>query len=203
MKRILLPLIVAALLAGCATPYQNDSLIGGASETALSPTQYQVRFRGNAHTTPDRAADYCLLRCAEIALREGFEFFAIVDERTRVDHSTWEQRRSYQTTIQRTGNGTYSGTTTGGAQTWHYNRPTANNTVVLLIEQTSDGRAYEAAFVARSLKAKYGIKTPDPKPQKWHGFTPEEIEQAAARFEADGQTENAADARQLAADLRK
>lgn len=39
-----------------------------------------------------------------------------------------------------------------------------------------------AAFVARSLKAKYGITTADPKPQKWHGFTPEELEPTMPRM---------------------
>ena len=198
----LLALAVAALFAGCATPYQNDSLIGGASETQLSATHYRVRFRGNAHTTPDRAADYCLLRCAEIALREGFPCFAIVDERTRVDHTEWQQPGTYQADLQRTGANTYRANVTGGPTTWNYNRPTANNTIVLLASSDGDPRVYEAAPVAAGIKARYKITTPDPKPQKWLGHTAEQMEAAAKEFEAAGKTEMAQEARAIAAELR-
>lgn len=198
----LLALAVAALLAGCATPYQNDSLIGGASETQLSATQYRVRFRGNAHTTPERAADYCLLRCAEIALREGFPCFAIVDERTRVDHTTWEQPGAYQADLRRTGPNTYRANVTGGPTTWNYARPTADNTIVLLGTEAKGPSVYEAAFITKSVKARYGIKTPDPVAEKFYGKTAEQMEAAAKEFEAAGKSELAQDARAIAAELR-
>lgn len=195
-------LAACALLAGCATPYQNDSLIGGASETALGATQYRVRFRGNAHTTPERAADYCLLRCAEIALREGFPYFAIVDERTRVDHTQWEQPGAYQARLRRTGPNTYQANVTGGPTTWHYNRPTADNMIVLLADADGDPRVYEAARVTAGIKARYKITTPDPKPQKWLGYSAEQLDATAASFEAEGKSDLAAEARGIAAELR-
>ncbi|HLP07901.1 MAG TPA: hypothetical protein VK178_07025 [Opitutaceae bacterium] len=202
MKRALFPLIVAVLIGGCATPYQNDGLIGGASETQLSATQYRVRFRGNAHTTPERAADFCLLRCAEIALREGFPCFAIVDERTRVDHTEWQQPGAYQADLRRTGPNTYQGNVTGGPTTWNYARPTTDNSIVLLGADAKGPSVYEAAFITKSVKARYGIKTPDPVAEKFRGYTADEMEAAAAEFETAGKIELAADARKTAAELR-
>ena len=198
----LLALAVAALIAGCATPYQNDGLIGGASETQLSATQYRVRFRGNAHTTPDRAADYCLLRCAEIALREGFPCFAIVDERTRVDHTEWQQPGTYQADLRRTGPNTYRANMTGGPTTWNYNRPTADNTIVLLGADAKGPSVYEAAFITKSVKARYAIKAPDPVAQKFYGKTAEQMDTAAKEFEVAGDAEMAQEARAIAAELR-
>ncbi len=158
MRTILLSILAAVCLAGCSTPYGDNGLIGGASETQLSATQWQVRFRGNGYTSADKAADFCLLRCADIAIREGYPFFVIVDAGTRVDAQTWEQPGEYQSAVRRTGPNTYQARTTGGPTTWNIRRPTTNNTIVLLKDQTARGDAYDAAIIARSLRKKYGIK---------------------------------------------
>lgn len=72
--------IIMLLVAGC-TSYQPRGVTGGFSETQMSPTLYQVRFVGNGYTSEERATEFFLRRCAEIALENGFRYFVITDER--------------------------------------------------------------------------------------------------------------------------
>lgn len=76
-------LAVVILLAACASPYQPEGFGGGYSETQLSENIFKVSFRGNGYTSEDRAADMALLRSAELALENGFKYFAVVDEQIR------------------------------------------------------------------------------------------------------------------------
>ena len=46
--------VAAALLAGCATPYQASGLRGGYTETRLDDNVYQVSFDGNAYVSAQR-----------------------------------------------------------------------------------------------------------------------------------------------------
>ncbi len=74
------PLLIAStlLLAGCVTEYVPSSGGDGYSETQLSPTSFQVTFRGNTKTTPERAYDFALLRAAELALANKCPHFVVI-----------------------------------------------------------------------------------------------------------------------------
>lgn len=76
-------LVAAIILAsvGC-TSYQPAGLTGGFSDTRLSDTTYQVRFRGNGWTSPTRVQTLVLRRAAELALERGFRYFVIADHQT-------------------------------------------------------------------------------------------------------------------------
>lgn len=161
-------------LIGCATSYQPKSLTGGFSETRLAENVYQVSFRGNAYTDMEKAADFTLLRSAEIALNSGYRYFAVVDAQS------WQKQGVVTTPVQSTttvsantfgsinhfGNfGTYNGSTTGtlntvttGGDSYVISKPRTSNTIVLLKEQPVDGSfSFDAQFVTQSLKSKYGI----------------------------------------------
>ena len=70
--------LCAFLLAGCVTEYTPSSGGDGYSETQLSPTSFQVTFRGNTKTTPERAYDFALLRAAELALANKCPHFVVI-----------------------------------------------------------------------------------------------------------------------------
>ena len=74
------PLLLACglLLSGCVTEYTPSSGGDGYSETQLSPTSFQVTFRGNTKTTPERAYDFALLRAAELALANKCPHFVVI-----------------------------------------------------------------------------------------------------------------------------
>jgi hypothetical protein len=79
MKTPFIALIIAgALLAGCATSYQETGITGGHSATRLSPDQAMINFQGNGFTSADRARDFALLRAAELCLAGGYQYIQIV-----------------------------------------------------------------------------------------------------------------------------
>lgn len=88
------PLIAAALagflLAACATtPTVYRAQLGapndvGFSEYRLEAGRYRVTFQGGPGAKEAQVADYALLRAAELALRDGYDWFRIADRSTSV-----------------------------------------------------------------------------------------------------------------------
>ncbi len=80
-KQIAAPLAAAALLAGCATGYQDgvSPVLGfhqGYREEKAPGELIKVTFRGNVLTARETVGKYLLYRCAEIAQRENKAYFA-------------------------------------------------------------------------------------------------------------------------------
>lgn len=150
------PFLAALVLSTSAMA----GIFGGASETQLGPDMWRVSYKGNAHVTPEKAADLALLRCAEIALNEGYGYFQIVDANARVDHSQFSTTDSYQAKIDSTGR---NATISGGPKTFRYAKPTATNTILLLKNKPEGTLTYDADFLVKSLRKKYRIKDPAPK----------------------------------------
>jgi hypothetical protein len=153
---------VTAALAGCATPYQSVAFRGGFDETPLAPNVFQVRFQGNGHTNPERAADFALLRSAEVALGHGYTHFAIVDSRNATKFSTWTSPQKSHTTYDiHTSNSQIYGTadtTYSGGQTTVWQKPSTSHIIVCFTEKPAEvPLAYDAAFVRASLRQKYGL----------------------------------------------
>jgi hypothetical protein len=62
-------LLAALLAAACAS----------AGETRLSSHTFQIVYKTRHNRSPQEALSAALRRAAEITLREGFEYFAVVD----------------------------------------------------------------------------------------------------------------------------
>lgn len=156
-------LALTVMLAACATSYQASGFTGGFEETQFSPNVFQVRFQGNGYTQPERAADFALLRSAEVALEYGFTHFAIVDSKDAAKLGSYTTPRTAYTTgsANTYGNTTYGSATTTyqGGQTFIYQKPSTSNTIVCFKEQPQiDGLVYDAAFLRASLRKKYRMK---------------------------------------------
>ncbi len=86
------PLIAAALagllLAACASvPTVYRAQLGspndvGYSEYRLEAGRYRVTFQGGPGAPEAQIADYALLRAAELAIRDGYDWFRIADRST-------------------------------------------------------------------------------------------------------------------------
>jgi len=150
--------VLAALLtlSACATGYHSSGFTGGFSETQLSEDVFTVTFKGNGYTSSERASDFALLRCAEVAEQHGFPFFAIVDAQAGSSLSTYTTPTTTSGSATVVGNTVYATTTTYGGQTYVISKPSAHNTIVGFKEKPT-GFSYESSFIVRSLKAKYGI----------------------------------------------
>ncbi len=162
MKYISLLLVFGFLASGCATTYQQQGFTGGFSETQLRQDIYRVTFKGNALTSAERAADFTLLRCAELATESGYAFFMIIDgsHSTKISSHTTPTTTNTTASVYGTGNyatGTATSTTSGG-QTYYHEKPRSSNTILMIHDQDAvTGVAYEADFIIRSLRNKYNL----------------------------------------------
>jgi hypothetical protein len=104
-KIIVLILSSSLLLAGCATPYRSNGLMGGYSNIKLSKDMYKVSFQGNGYTNSEKVENYLLYRCAELTNNSGYRYFIILEKK----EDTKNNILTTPTTIRSIGNNTYSG----------------------------------------------------------------------------------------------
>jgi hypothetical protein len=155
--------LASLTLASCATQYTGSGFAGGYSDTQLAPDAFRISFSGNGFTSSDRAQDFALLRAADLTLAHGFHYFAIVNEAQGGSTSSITLPGSSYTTATATG---YGNTAYGSAVTTFVpptNIPVFKPRSGLLIrcfgERPPGGYVFDAQFLSRSLRAKYGIKT--------------------------------------------
>lgn len=77
--KILLWVVIIALV-GCATPYQQNGFRGGFTDTQLDKNTFKVSFEGNGYTSRDVVEKYLLLRCAEVTIQSGHDYFIIIND---------------------------------------------------------------------------------------------------------------------------
>ncbi len=84
MRRFLMVGMVAALVAGCAspTPYQPMTDGFGYSDQLLESNRFRVTFSGNSDTSRSTVENYLLYRAAEVTVKSGFSYFIIADRET-------------------------------------------------------------------------------------------------------------------------
>ncbi|MDB5474894.1 MAG: hypothetical protein JWP49_405 [Phenylobacterium sp.] len=87
MKRTLLAILACASLAACAAATHFQPMTGrggvGYSELRIEPGRYRVTFQGGPGAPEAQVQDYALLRAADLALAEGYDWFRIVDRNIR------------------------------------------------------------------------------------------------------------------------
>lgn len=161
MKKLIAITIATLILQGCATTYQKTGFTGGYSETQLDENVFTVSFRGNGYTGRERVADFTLLRSAELTLENGFQYFAIIDANSYTSNSTYTTPTTSHTTGSAYGTGNYaygSATTrTTGGQTYNISKPSSSNTIVCFKEKPETVFTYNANFIYKNIRQKYGI----------------------------------------------
>ena len=155
--------MVLIFLQGCETAYQSYGFAGGYSETQLDTNVFKVAFRGNGYTGSERASDFTLLRCAELALQNGYKYFVVIDANSYTSNSTYTTPTTYNTTanVYGTGNYAYGNATTTmyGGQTYNISKPSSSNTIVCFTEKPTNGFSYNAEFIYKNITQKYGIQS--------------------------------------------
>lgn len=87
MRRLALSLLAALSLAACASeptryqPAAGPSAVGF-TDMQIEPGRYRITFRGGPGAPPEQVADYALLRAADIALAQGYDWFQVYDRQT-------------------------------------------------------------------------------------------------------------------------
>lgn len=151
--------------AGCATPYQRVGRTGGISETQLAPDIFRITSYGNGYSVRERVSDFALLRAAELAIENGFTHFLVMDEtsggrsQTRVTPTTTTTRLppTAQLGKQTVPLGVATTTTSGGDVKTVF-RPETSITVRMMKNPGPDLVAYDATFLSKSIRQKYGLK---------------------------------------------
>lgn len=169
---VLIPLgFVLAFLSGCTTPYQAMGAAGGFSEAQLGENVWRVTFRGNAYTDRELTRELALLRSAELALANGFNFFILTD--SSIDNRTASfttpltaQTRGTATTTGY-GNGyggfdastRYKSTTTfSGGETIVVVSPAVTTTATMFKDMPQiNGTVYDARLICNSVGKRYEV----------------------------------------------
>lgn len=155
MKNYIILAIISVIMTGCATAYHKRGLTGGFSETQIGENVFRVTFKGNAYTSRERVSDFTLLRSAELALENGYKYFVIIDSEKYTKKEVYAVPKSSYTT----GSAYGATTVTSGGQTFIYSKPSSTNTIICFKEKPkTDGMVYDAEFIVKSIKDKYGIK---------------------------------------------
>lgn len=81
--RLALTAAVMILIAGCATAVGTayapaDSKGYGYSDVKVESDRYRITFAGDGATSPDTVEDMALLRAADIALANGYDWFRVI-----------------------------------------------------------------------------------------------------------------------------
>ena len=96
MKRTLVSLAAALALSACASaptvyqPATGPSAVGF-SAYKIEPGRYRITFHGGPGAPPEQVSDYALLRAADLALAQGYDWFRVTERSTHPDgggHST-------------------------------------------------------------------------------------------------------------------
>jgi hypothetical protein len=75
-KTVFLSLMLIVTLAGCATAHYTPLGEAGSDVVEqLKENVYRVEYRVTAFTSQEQLDRYLRLRCAELTLREGYDFF--------------------------------------------------------------------------------------------------------------------------------
>lgn len=161
--RRLIAAVAALVLTACATAYGPISGNFGYTHTRLAPNVFEVTFRGSAATRPEQAADFALLRSAELSLAYGYRFFVIVGSRSDISTSTYTMP-GYSTTTT-TGNiagnsvMARSTTTHNPGQTVDFELPRTTNRIIASKDRPDvNGVVYDAQFIWDEIRAKYKIQ---------------------------------------------
>lgn len=71
-------IILALIVAGCSTPYQDMGFTGGVLAQQMTSNTYRIVARGNGYTAGTTVQDYTVLKAAETAKKAGATHFAII-----------------------------------------------------------------------------------------------------------------------------
>lgn len=76
--------VAALTLGACATaPTLYQASAGpqavGYSEYRIEPGRYRITFQGGPGAPPQQVSDYALLRAADLALADGYDWFRVAD----------------------------------------------------------------------------------------------------------------------------
>ena len=137
--------LLLVLLSGCAKPLQPDNTVERISSTWLDASRFVVAY---PHKSSDEEiVDLTLLRSAEVALQNGFNYFIVINTDESIAASSDDLTGVAAEFIEHNG------------IRYYHTRPASSNTIIGF-KRRPQGFAYVALFVKASLRAKYSLDQP-------------------------------------------
>ncbi len=155
------------MVAGCSTGYHRQGFSGEYTDMCIQDDVYQVFFNGNGYTSSQKAADFALLRCAEITLEKSCKYFSVLNENSGSETSLYTTPATtyHSGSVNMYGNsnyasGSYSGySQTTGGQTYSFSKPSTQYMIQMLKEKQSDRFCYDAQQVYDNIRTNYKLNT--------------------------------------------
>jgi hypothetical protein len=145
------------MFTACSTSYQAGGASGGYSDTKLDDNMFLVSFLGNSYTENQKAVDFCLLRCSELCLQNGFKYFVIIAGKENSEKSSVTTPIDIEEKISVVGNVARRQTTDYGGATYTFSKPSVSNTILCFKEKPNE-TSYNASIVLKSVKEKYNME---------------------------------------------
>ena len=130
------------MVSGCATKYDTEKSFWtgntGFSQTQLGTDVWQIDFTGNTYTDRATTKKYTLKKAAQIALKEGYPFFKVVQGETNKDITGSNAAGGY-------------GSFWGAGSSYNDSNTVTTVTIKLLkTKEGVDGMVYDANFLVNS-----------------------------------------------------
>lgn len=167
MRKSLLSLF-ALLVVGCAANYAAKGTDTGYSSMQLNESSFRVNFDGDVLTSEERARDFALLRCAELASSGGFRYFTILRDESHIEKITSAEPSTVSTKTTSVTNDSVAGSKSKGSQstttvtpgtTKSSSIPRISYTIACTNEKPTQ-LYYDAAIVSAEVRNKYDIAQP-------------------------------------------
>lgn len=151
--------LLCLLLIGCATNYSQKSFWrGGYSDMKIQDDIFSIVFSGNAYISTERSGAFALLRCAEVTLENGYNYFTLLSGGTRAKQGAYTTPVQSHTTGYFTGN-MYSGQTSySGGQTIFFEKPESSCLIQCFKEKPEGIMVLDAKQVRDNIKMQYNLK---------------------------------------------
>jgi hypothetical protein len=158
MHRPAIAIVLAALVGGCSTPYQEMGFTGGVSAQPITADTYRISARGNGYTNSTDVQDYTLLKAAETTKAAGGTHFLVVSSANASSRSIGQTSGSVSTQI--IGRTAYSTYTPG--VTYEIAKP-GEDAYIKIVNVSPGGTPPPGAFPADEIIAFIGPRVRRPK----------------------------------------
>ena len=105
----------------------------------------------------ERATDFTLLRCAEVALINNFYFFKIINENRSFLNTTYITPITATTNTSHFNHYSTSTTTVSGGENINVSMPSASNTIACFKLKPKKFFTYNSIVIEKNIRDKYGL----------------------------------------------
>lgn len=160
MKTLLSLVATTLFMSGCAVYGPNNFFTGGYNDVRLAPDVFRITFQGSAWSGAQNAQDLAILRAADITVKNGFSYFAVMTSADGALNASFTTPGQLVATGYGAGNMYYvRGTYTPGS-TIAISHPRSGLLIKCFQSKPENIPVLDARFLQRSIRQAYNISPP-------------------------------------------